>query len=91
MVVVLGLLSGVFTGVGVGFYRSTALLLGSTIGLLLAGALATGACSRGATRGAARRGARRGAARGAARRGAARVRAAARAEEVELYLLLPPH
>jgi len=37
MVVVLGLLSGVFTGVGVGFYRSTALLLGSTIGLLLAG------------------------------------------------------
>ena len=37
MVVVLGLLSGVFTGVGVGFYRSTALLLGSTVGLLLAG------------------------------------------------------
>ncbi|MDE0960012.1 MAG: CvpA family protein [Planctomycetota bacterium] len=37
MVVILGLLSGVFTGVGVGFYRSSALLLGSTIGLVLAG------------------------------------------------------
>jgi len=40
MVVILGLLSGVFTGVGVGFYRTSALLLGSTVGLVLAGQFA---------------------------------------------------
>jgi len=37
VVVGLGLLSGIFTGAGVGFYRSTAILLGSTIGVILAG------------------------------------------------------
>ena len=37
VVVGLGLLSGIFTGAGVGFYRTTAILLGSTIGVILAG------------------------------------------------------
>jgi uncharacterized membrane protein required for colicin V production len=40
IVVLLGLLSGLFTGYGVGFYRSTAILLGSTAGVLLAGQFA---------------------------------------------------
>lgn len=39
VVVLLGLLSGLFTGAGVGFYRSTAMLLGSTAGVILAGQL----------------------------------------------------
>ncbi|MEE2889760.1 MAG: CvpA family protein [Planctomycetota bacterium] len=37
VVVGLGLLSGIFTGAGVGFYRTSAILLGSTIGVILAG------------------------------------------------------
>ncbi len=40
LVVILALLSGIFTGVGVGFYRSTAILLGSAAGVLLAGQFA---------------------------------------------------
>ena len=40
VVVLLGLLSGLFTGAGVGFYRSTAMLLGSAVGIILAGQFA---------------------------------------------------
>lgn len=40
VVVLLGLLSGLFTGAGVGFYRSTAMLFGSAAGIILAGQFA---------------------------------------------------
>lgn len=40
VVVLLGLLSGLFTGAGVGFYRSTAMLLSSAVGIVLAGQFA---------------------------------------------------
>ncbi|HCW45427.1 MAG: CvpA family protein [Planctomycetia bacterium] len=35
VVIILGMLAGLFTGAGLGFYRSTALLFGSTLGALL--------------------------------------------------------